>query len=512
MLIVFVLLYLLISIGIGLYAATRVSNSTDYVTAGRHLPFYITVATVFATWFGAETVLGISATFLRNGLSGIIADPFGAASALILFGLFFALPLYRMNLMTLGDFYRRRYGRSVEVMTSIVITISYLGWVAAQISALGLVFAVLSNDAISHETGMLIGTGVVLLYTLYGGMWSVALTDFLQMSVIVVGLLYIAWVVGDMAGGVGTVVDHMARHGKLELLPQGGFLDWVAFIAAYSTMALGSMPQQDVFQRVNSARNETGALWGTVTGGVGYFFFAFVPLFIAYSASIVAPELVTRFLAVGGDSQMILPELVLTHLPVFAQVMFFGALLSAIMSTASGTLLAPSVTFSENVMRGFFPHMRDERFLRMTRAIVLIFTALVLTFALNSKASIYQMVEQAYSVTLAMAFAPLAFGLYWKRATNQGAILAIIAGGVVWLALLLPLMGWLPAPAGWIALATTVPPQFIGLLASMTALVLGSLLPQCGGNRSVRLREEGGDVHDDAYDPVRAAAQTSAQK
>lgn len=478
MLIAFVVLYLLVSVAVGLYAATRVKNSNDYVTAGRHLPFYITVATVFATWFGAETVLGISATFVKDGMSGIIADPFGSAAALIFFGLFFALPLYRMNLMTLGDYYRRRYGRAVEIITSVVITISYLGWVAAQVSALGLVFAVLSRGQITPEWGMVIGTGVVLLYTLYGGMWSVALTDFMQMMVIIVGLLYIALSVGDMAGGVGVVVDHMAANGKLELLPKGNWLEWVAFVAAFSTMALGSIPQQDVFQRVNSARNETGAVWGTVTGGVGYFFFAFVPLFIAYSASIVAPELVTKHLAEGGDSQMILPELVLTHMPIMAQVLFFGALLSAIMSTASGTLLAPSVTFSENVIRGFIPGMSDERFLRMTRIIVVIFTALVLTFALNSEASIYQMVEQAYSVTLAMAFAPLAFGLYWKRATNQGAICAIFFGGLVWISLLLPMIGWVPAPQAWIDLANTIPPQFIGLLASIVGMILGSLLPQ----------------------------------
>lgn len=478
MLIAFVTLYLLLSVGIGLYAATRVRNSADYVNTGRHLPFYITVATVFATWFGAETVLGISSTFVQEGMAGIVADPFGTSAALIFFGLFFALPLYRMNLVTLGDFYRKRYGRKVEVITSVVIAVSYLGWVAAQISALGLVFNVLSQGAVSREAGMFLGTAIVLLYTLYGGMWSVALTDFLQMSVIVAGLLYIAWAVSGMAGGAGVVISHMAAAGKLEMLPKGGFLQWLAFVAAFSTMALGSMPQQDVFQRVNSARDEKGAVWGTITGGAGYFLFAFVPLFIAYSASIIAPDLAAAGLADGGDAQMILPRLVLEHMPLPAQVLFFGALLSAIMSTASGTLLAPSVTVSENILRGYFPGMNDRGFLRMTRVTVVVFTAVVLLFALNSGASIYQMVEQAYSVTLAMAFTPLAFGLYWKRANNRGALASIIAGGGVWLALLLPQNGWAPAPAAWINFAETVPPQFTGFLAGMAAMVAFSLLPR----------------------------------
>lgn len=472
----FILLYLLASIAVGLYAATRVKNSTDYVNTGRHLPFYITVATVFATWFGAETVLGISSTFVRSGMSGIVADPFGTSAALIFFGLFFARPLYRQNLVTLGDFYRRRYGRAVEVVTSVVIAVSYLGWVAAQISALGLTANVLSGGQLTREWGMALGTGVVLLYTLYGGMWSVALTDFLQMSIIVAGLAYIAWTAAGMAGGAGAVVSHMSAAGKLRLLPEGGFLEWVGLLAAFSTMALGSMPQQDVFQRVNSAKDERGAVWGTVTGGVGYFFFAFVPLFVAYSASLIAPDLVASQLAAGGDAQMILPRLVLDRMPVFSQVLFFGALLSAIMSTASGTLLAPSVTVSENVLRGFFPGMSDKRFLRMTRLVVIAFTVLVLLFALNSGATIYQMVEQAYSVTLAMAFAPLAFGLYWKRANNAGALASIAAGGLVWLALLLPSIGWVPASDWWLAAARAVPPQFTGLLASIGAMVLVSLL------------------------------------
>lgn len=477
MLVAFVALYLLVSVGIGLYAATRVKNSTDYVTAGRNLPFYVTVATVFATWFGAETVLGISATFVQGGLGSVVADPFGSSAALILFGAIFALPLYRRNLMTLGDFYRARFGRTVEIVTSVVITISYLGWVAAQITALGLVFHVLSHGDISQTAGMIIGTAVVLLYTLYGGMWSVALTDFFQMIVIVAGLIFIAWSVGDMAGGVGTVVSHMDFAGKLDFFPKGGTLEWVAFFAAFCTMALGSIPQQDVFQRVNSARTEFGAVWGTITGGAAYLLFAFVPLMIAYSAILIAPELMVH-LEDGGDSQMVLPLLVLNHMPLFAQVLFFGALLSAIMSTASGTLLAPSVTFSENVLRGFFPGMRDQKFLAMTRAVVVVFTAAVLTFALNSEASIYEMVEQAYSVTLAMAFAPLALGMFWKRATNQGAIASIFFGGVVWMAFLLPMMGWLPAPDAWVELANQVPPQFFGLVASVVAMVVGSLLPQ----------------------------------
>jgi SSS family solute:Na+ symporter len=197
MLLSFVILYWLISIAIGLYAALRVKTTKDYAVASRALPFHIVTATVFATWFGSEVVLGIPATFLNEGLSGVVADPFGSSLCLILVGLFFAKPLYRLNLLTIGDYYRLRFGRTVELLTTVCIVVSYLGWVAAQIKALGLVFYVLSDGGVSQEMGMWIGSASVLIYTLFGGMWSVAITDFIQMIVIVIGLLYIGWDVGN---------------------------------------------------------------------------------------------------------------------------------------------------------------------------------------------------------------------------------------------------------------------------------------------------------------------------
>ena len=466
MLIGFVILYLVFSIGIGMYAATRVHNSRDYVVAGRHLPIYIVTATVFATWFGSETVLGIPATFLHDGMQGIVSDPFGSSMCLILVGLFFARKLYRMNLLTIADYYRKRYGRTVEVITGLAIILSYLGWVSAQMTALGLVFDVLSQGVITQTQGTLIGAAIVLLYTLYGGMWSVALTDFFQMTIIVVGLLYILYVASNMAGGLGHVVQHAAQSGKLHFWPEANSKDVIAFIAAWITMMFGSIPQQDVFQRVMSAKTENIAVAGSVLGGSFYFFFAFVPLAIAYSATLIDPSLVSGLL--DKDSQMILPQLILNHMPTFAKIMFFGALLSAIMSTASGTLLAPSVTFSENILKPYFRHHNDKTLLFVMRVVVVCFAAIVTLFSLYSNASIYEMVENAYKVTLVIAFVPLVSGLYWKRANTQGAYLSIALGLVVWL----PMEVWLPEGTA------LLPPQFAGFLASVAGMLVGSLAPQ----------------------------------
>ncbi len=463
MLVGFVILYLLVSIGVGVYAATRVHNARDYVVAGRHLPIYIVTATVFATWFGSETVLGIPATFLNEGLHGIVSDPFGSSMCLILVGLFFARKLYRMNLLTITDYYRKRYGRKVEVITGLAIIISYLGWVSAQMTALGLVFNILSQGMITQAQGTLIGAAIVLLYTLYGGMWSVALTDFFQMSIIVVGLLYILYVASDMAGGLGHVVRHAADKGQFRFWPAATSKDVIAFIAAWITMMFGSIPQQDVFQRVMSAKSENIAVAGSVLGGSFYFIFAFVPLTIAYSATLIDPQLVSGLL--DKDSQMILPQLILNHMPVFAQIMFFGALLSAIMSTASGTLLAPSVTLSENIIKPYLPNHTDKTLLLTMRIVVVCFAAVVTLFALYSDATIYEMVENAYKVTLVVAFVPLVAGLYWERANRRGATLAIALGLAVWI----PMEIWLPEGEA------LLPPQFAGFLASIAGMLVGSL-------------------------------------
>jgi len=291
MLVTFIVLYLLASIAIGLYAATRVHNTADYAVAGRSLPLAVVIATTFATWFGSETVLGVSARLIDGGLGGVVEDPFGASMCLILVGLFFAYRLYQKNLITLGDYYRLRFGRSIEVLCSAIIIFSYLGWVAAQITALGLVFNLLTQGTISVTGGMVLGTAIVLVYTLYGGMWSVALTDFVQMIVIALGLLAIAWFAADLAGGAGKVIDYAAREGKFHFFPQdGGLKEWTFFFAAAITMMLGSIPQQDVFQRVMSSNSASTARTGPVIGGVLYLLFAFIPMFVVASAVLIMPE------------------------------------------------------------------------------------------------------------------------------------------------------------------------------------------------------------------------------
>ncbi len=465
MLLTLVLLYLLVTIVIGLWAAKRVKTTADFAIAGRHLPLVMIVTTTFATWFGSETVLGIPAKFVQGGLNGVVEDPFGAGTCLILVGLFFASKLYKMTLLTISDYYRERYGRAVEVVCSLIIILSYLGWVSAQVTALGLVFNLLSDGALSVPMGMVLGTASILAYTLFGGMWSVAVTDFIQMIILVVGLSVIAVFASDLAGGSDKVLALAASKDLFKFLPEPSFKQIAFFIAAAMTMMLGSIPQQDVFQRVMSAKNVGAATKGPVIGGVCYILFAFVPMFLVVSALIIMPE--TAAALIQDDPQKVIPTLVMTKMPFAMQVIFFGALLSALKSTASATLLAPSVTFVENIWRQFYPRVSDRQELMTMRIAVLLFSACVCAYAIASQGTpIYDMVSGAYQITLVGAFVPLLAGLYWSRATTQGAVFSIVLGVLTWLLFML-------TPAG-----EAFPAQLAGFLMAALGMVLGSLGPQ----------------------------------
>jgi SSS family solute:Na+ symporter len=475
-----VVLYLLGTLALGVWAGTRIKNTSDFAVAGRSLPLIMVITTTFATWFGAETVMGVPARFVQGGLNAVIEDPFGAGTCLILVGLFFATKLYKLNLLTIGDYYRERYGKGIEIFCSVAIILSYLGWVAAQITALGLVFSVLTNGAMAPAAGMVIGTLAVLIYVVVGGFLAVALTDFIQMIVLVIGMSIIAFFAADLAGGAGRVLD-MAQHADLwRLWPEPTFTDIIFFFGAAITMMFGSIPQQDVFQRVMSAKDAPTARTGAVIGGASYILFGFVPMFIVAAAVVVMGD--SAMDLAKNDYQRLLPTFVMTKMPLIMQILFFGALLSAIKSTSSATLLAPSTSFTENILKNLRPGMNDKQQLFAMRVTIVVFAALVLAYAIAMEGtSIYELVSSAYQVTLVAAFVPLVMGLYWKRATTQGAIVSIAAGLVVWI-LFFPQVS---------ALGEKFPGQLAGLLAAFAGMFIGSLAPQVLKNRTEKSKTIG---------------------
>jgi Na+/proline symporter len=394
-----------------------------------------------------------------------------------------------MKLLTIGDFYRQRYGRGVEIFSAVVIAVSYLGWVAAQITALGLVFHLLSDGAISTVQGMVIGTAVVLTYTVFGGMWSVALTDFMQMVIIVVGLSLIAWFAADLAGGADRGLGHASAKEMFNFFPEPTLHAWLFWLSAAVTIMIGSIPQQDVFQRVMAANSEDNAVRGPIIGGTAYLLFAAVPMFIAVAAFVVMPEAAETLLK--DDPQKILPTLVMEHMPTWLKVLFFGALLSAIMSTASATLLAPSTTFVENILKNFVP-LSDKRELRAMRITLVVFAACVLAYSIRMEGTpIYELVAMAYQFPVVGAFWPLVLGLYWERSTTQGAVWSIVLGMSTW-----ALLSATP-------LGEEIPSVLAGLVMAGIGMVAGSLAPTAGNRAHREHRARHGHAHHGAARPHR---------
>ena len=461
MLIALVGIYLAISVAVGLYAATRVGNAADFAVAGKRFGVPVVAAAVFATWFGAETVLGIPATFMKEGLRGLVADPFAAMGCLVLVGAVFARPLFRLDILTLGDLFRRRFDARADVALSLCIAFSYLGWIAAQLVALGLVMNVLSAGAIDTRAGIVIGAAVVLLYTIAGGMLSVALTDLLQAAMILAGMGCVAWVVGDLAGGPARVWQSVDA-AKLRFLPEADARSVLSWVSAALVVLFGSVPQQDVLQRVKSARDERTAVVASIAGGAMYLVVALVPIFLACAAALIDAPMVDRL--VERDYQLILPTLVIDRTPIAVQALFFGALIAAILSTAGGALLAPAVVLAENVVRPLVKPSSDRQLLWIMRATVAALGVAVTLMALTSSLSIYQLVNESGKVVLVAAFVPLVAALFWPRATATGAHFSIAAGLAAWLLM--------EAFAG----EGIVPPPLGGLVASAAGMAAGSLL------------------------------------
>lgn len=443
----------MLTVLVGYWASRKVKTSGDFMLAGRSLPIVLSSSALFATWFGSETVFGASSEFLKGGLYAVIEDPFGAALCLVLFGLFFARKLYNMNLLTLGDFFKIRFGKKTELVAGIFLAPPYVGYIAAQLVAMGLILNVVTGLAVWE--GVIISAFVVTFYTYIGGMWAISITDFIQSIIIILGLLVLAFILSQQAGGVAKVLSEVPQE-NYRFLPQWQFRDVVTYVAAWSVLGLGSIPSQDVFQRVMSSGSVSTAVRSCFIAAALYLTIAMLPLFISLCTKHLYPH------QVMGDTQLALPNMVLAHTSLPIQILFFGSLLSAIMSTTSSAILAPAAIFSENLIKPMMKNkLSDHRLLVITRASVLLFAAIATVMACL-RSNIYELVGESSVLSLVSLFAPLVFGLYWKRSSSTGALLSMILGMVTWILFQF--------------YDTTWPALVPALIVSCLALVAGSLI------------------------------------
>lgn len=454
MLLTFIILYLFATVLVGWFASKFVKTANDFAIAGRKMPIYVVASGLFATWFGSETVMGASSEFVEKGLLGVIEDPFGASLCLLLIGLFFARPLYKLNILTFSDYFSIRYNKNVEWISALFLIPSYFSWIAAQLVALAIVLQAIAG--IPFVYGILICASVVVFYTYVGGMWSVAVTDTIQTAIIIVGMLILMIELVSEIGGFGQMVARTPPEFFRVIPKEHSLVSWVTYFGAWITIGWGSIPQQDIFQRVLSAKSEKVAVRGAYWSAFMYFSIACMPLVIALCGTLLYPDIKRE------DTQMTIPFLVLRHSGLGMQILFFGALLSAILSTCSGAILAPATVVGENLLRPLYGEkISDAKLLKIMRLFVIGITIVSVGLSLY-KSEIYELVGESSSFSLVALFTPLVAGLYWKRATALGAILAMVSGTGVWITL-----EFYP---------TEIPGIVWGLLASITGMLAGSLI------------------------------------
>lgn len=431
-------LYLLVILAISLHAAKRIKTKEDFIVAGRRLPLWMAWATLFATWFGAATVLGAAGSAREEGVLGTLIDPFAVGMALVVAGMFFAKRLWEMKLLTMGDFYGRVYGNKADLVASCVMIPGYAGWIGAQFVGLGELVHHFFN--VPEGWAMVVGALVILVYTLAGGMWSVTLTDALQLAVLLTGLVVLSCTVfanlgdGSVISGVGVLFEK-TDPASLTLLPEMTVVATLAWLGTFSSGCFGCVPGQDLMQRVFAAKDSGTAQKACILAGILYILFGVLPVGMGLASRILVPD--------AGDSA-ILGILAEQFLNPALTIIFLISLVSMIISTATSAVLAPATIIGNNLFSRLETFKGRDLF--AGRLAVAIMVAGGIIFALSGE-GILDLLQWSLSVILVGLFVPLLMGLYGKPKGELAGVLAIVCGSGVWLLRVLMEHQFLPLSA-----------------------------------------------------------------
>ena len=442
-----VAIYLVIMLGIGVYASKRAGSTADFIVAGRRMPIWICSATLIATWFGGGTMMGAAGASYEGGLLGVIADPFGGALCLFLVGFFFARLFRRLRLLTFIDILENRYGKTAATIAAIGSISSNVGWTGALLVAFGYVFQTLTGVPI--ELGIMGGAVVVFVYTVAGGMWAVAMTDFVQMVVIAVGLVLLLVVVLIDVGGWGNISPHLPED-TFRMIPVEQKAEvWLNYFRAWLIFGLADVTAQTLIQRAFAAKNEQVAQNSFYLAGFGHLTLGMIPVTLGIIASVTMPGLT--------DPETVIPQLAITHLHPVAIAIFVGALLAAIMSSADSALLAAAAVFSTNILPLFKRQTSDRFRLTTTRIAIPVFGSIAVYVALEVQV-VYDLILDANSVILVSVTIPFIAAVWWRRANRSGALASMAAGFLTWILTIL--------------FAPDLPGDLLGLLAALVTILV----------------------------------------
>ena len=414
-----ILVYVLAQLAIGVWVSRRIATEEDYFVAGRRLGIVLASGSIFATWFGAETCVGAAGRVYEEGLGRTSVEPFAYGICLLLMGLLFAAPFWRARIVTLADLFRTRYSPGVERFAAILLVPTSVLWAAAQVRAFGHVLATLGGFEIG--AALAISTGVVIVYTAAGGLMADVVTDLVQAIALAIGLVaMLVDVVGEL-GGFGEAVDVASAALERSREPAG----LLHTIEAWSIPICGSIVAQEVVSRAVASRTPSIARSSALLGGGLYLAVGLVPVFLGLVGSRLAPGL--------EDPEQLLPHLARTHLSTLLQVLFAGALISAILSTVDSTLLAASSLLARNLLLAGREDVSEKTRLRIARGSVIGFGLVAWALAVGSE-GVFALVEDASGFGSAGVLVIVVFGLFTRFGGAASALASLAAGAATWIA------------------------------------------------------------------------------
>lgn len=411
--------YVGLQIVIGAWVARGVRTEADYLIAGRQLGVMLAATSIFATWFGAEVVMGAASRVYSNGLSGAQAEPFAYAVGIMLTGAFFAARLWRRGIQTFADFFRWRFSASVERLAAVLLIPGSVLWAAAQIRGFGQIVG--SAAGIELTTAITIAAIAVVAYTVLGGLLADVYTDFIQGIVIVAGLVGLLVVVLGETGGLGPALAKVEAARLRFLAPEQ---TWLEILEKWAIPICGSIVAVELISRLLAARSPEVARRAAGLGGAAYLLIAMIPVTIGLLGPALVPGL--------ADPEQLVPEIARSRLPTALYVLFVGALISAVLSSVDSALLAAGGLLSHNLLVRLRRDLPEARRVAIARGSVATLGIVAYLLALRA-GSISDLVETASAFASAGIFVALVFGLFTRIGGPLSALAAMIAGALVWL-------------------------------------------------------------------------------
>jgi SSS family transporter len=446
-------LYVAVMLAVGLLVARKSTSLEDFAASGRNMSLTVCAISVIATWFGSGPMMGSAAAAYAGNKLEVLRDPLVSGISLLIAGFFFVRTYNRSRRLTHVEFYETRIGNFAGVISSFVNLIAGSIWLGGVLFAFGVVFETLTGQPAA--LGILGGTLVIVIYTMFGGLKAVAATDVLQMAFIMVGVLILFFVVLGDAGGWSEVSAQLPAH-AYSFTPQDTSLNgWTAYFQVWVSSGLVAIGVVSLVQRAMAARTEQVAQNAFYIGGIGYLLFGMVPVTIGYIAAITMPGV--------EDPNAIIPLLAVEHLHPVLVAIFVGAVISAIMSTSDSILLGCGTVISVNLLPRVIKECSGELRLRVARWSVPVIAAVSLYTAFNTN-TVISAIAAAISLGFACMSAPFLLCIWWRKLNSTGGFSGIAAGFAVFAALKF--------------LYPEVPADFAGFGTSLVVSVVVSLLTQ----------------------------------